>query len=143
MTATVTSCSAACGPNHVTLPVTGDVHYEISTGIPMIYDGTKWMTVAPHTGTSTMTTGTGTYTHIGYDIPPEPEEDEDGPLPERDVFVKRKLAKHKQTHDNFRCFCGAEFVGHWVNHLADIAIAACDEWDQLIMGEVDEDDIES
>ena len=73
--------------------------------------------------------------HRGVDLVTEEDEEDLGPLPERHVYVKRVLKKHKQTMSSTHCYCGTTFEGHFNEHIADIVIAASDTWDQLIMAE--------
>jgi hypothetical protein len=143
MTSATITCSPSCSTTtHSTSPAVGDIHYEMSTGIPtvMIYNGMSW---EPTMGSAA---SGGVHMHVGRDLDgrfttDEEEDDEDAPLPSRQDYVKRVVRKHKQTHDAWRCMCGAEFQGHhWVEHIATVAIDACDKWDELVMAQVDDDE---
>ena len=142
----------------------GDVHYEKATGKTIFFDGVGWV---PYESTSAMSS-TGfwsskagplgpTMPHPILPIfpspPPEPSEYKFNDIPNdhRRVFIANAIEKHTVDWDTVRCICGVSFYIdektdqkdiEWAYslHIADIAVAATDEWDELQMAGDDEQD---
>lgn len=138
----------------------GDVHYERVTGKTIFFDGAGWV---PYESTSAMSS-TGfwsskagplgpTMPHPPLPLYPEPSDYKfsDVPNDNRRTFIAHAIEKHTIDWDIVRCTCGISFYiddktdkkdiewGYSL-HVADIAVAASDEWDELQMAGDDEQD---
>lgn len=115
-----------------------------------LYNGTDWVLISDSSSTSTPTLGQ--FSFPTTTIFPDPSKslkpkDEELGLPERSVYIAREISKHKmtitsgvirnekeETHTSCVCSVLDKYI-EWERHLADVAVAASDEWDQLIMGQ--------
>lgn len=159
-------CSV-CEKDHESDPAIGDIHYDRASGRSYLYDGSLWTEyrplstiTAPSTWTTTgigswTTTGTGPLGPTTPHLPlyPEPSEYKfsDVPNDSRRTFIAHAIEKHTVDWDIVRCTCGISFFiddktdkkdiewGYSL-HIADIAVAASDEWDELQMAGDDEQD---
>jgi hypothetical protein len=148
-------CSA-CEKEHEFDPVVGDVHYDRRSGKSYVYDGAAWTEYKPTSSTSWTSGSTSTVTWTSGPLgptapypPPPPLKFKDPTdykfddigVDERRVFVSKALEKHKLDGSLLICACGIELIQMPTHdlettfslHLADIAVAACDEWDERQM----------
>ena len=146
-------CSA-CEKDHSVNAYVGDLHYERLTGKTFFFDGTEWV---PYESTSAMSSASfwssstdgplgPTMPHPPLPLYPEPSEYKfrDVPNDDRRTFIAHAIEKHTIDWDTVRCICGMSLYIddktdqkdiEWVYslHIADIAVAATDEWDELQM----------
>lgn len=148
---------AACEKDHSSDADVGDLHYDRSSGNTYFFDGTEWITYGSVTAmsstgfwpSSSMTWTSGPLGPTATPPPPltlEPSEYKVNDIPndDRRVFVANAIEKHTLDIDTVRCVCGISLYidaktdqkdMEWMYslHVADVAVAASDEWDERQM----------